>query len=108
MTSIARWRPTRRSSASTRGTSRPWRSTSRARWPLVGRAAECGATVVAESGIGGPDDVARAADAGAAAVLVGTSLLREADPAAAVARLVEAAPSRRAAALAGFARRVPR
>ncbi len=63
---------------------------------LVGRAAECGATVVAESGIGGPADVARAADAGAAAVLVGTSLLRQADPAAAVARLVEAAPSRRA------------
>ena len=62
---------------------------------LVGRAAECGATVVAESGIGGPADVARAADAGAAAVLVGTSLLRQADPAAALARLVEAAPSRR-------------
>jgi tryptophan synthase beta subunit len=62
---------------------------------LVGSAAECGATVVAESGIGGPADVARAADAGAAAVLVGTSLLRQADPAAAVARLVEAAPSRR-------------
>ena len=62
---------------------------------LVGRAAECGATVVAESGIGGPDDVARAAEAGAAAVLVGTSLLREADPAAAAARMVEAAPPAR-------------
>jgi len=64
---------------------------------LLARAAECGATVVAESGIGGPADVARVAEAGAAAVLVGTSLLREADPAAAVRRLVDAAPMRKAA-----------
>ena len=63
---------------------------------LVRRAAECGATVVAESGIGGPADVARAGDMGAAAVLVGTSLLRRVDPAAALARLVEAAPPRNA------------
>jgi tryptophan synthase beta subunit len=62
--------------------------------PLLRRAAECGATVVAESGIGGAEDVARVAEAGAAAVLVGTSLLRRPDPAAAVARLVNAAPRR--------------
>ena len=52
------------------------------------------------AGSGGPDDVARAAEAGAAAVLVGTSLLRKADPAAAAAQLVRAAPRRRAGALA--------
>jgi tryptophan synthase beta subunit len=62
--------------------------------PLLRRAADCGATVVAESGIANPADVARVADAGAAAVLVGTSLLRDADPAAVVARLVRAAPRR--------------
>ncbi len=61
---------------------------------LIARAAECGATVVAESGIDGPDAAARAAEAGAAALLVGTSLLREADPAAALARLVASAPRR--------------
>jgi tryptophan synthase beta subunit len=62
--------------------------------PLLRRAAECGATVVAESGIGSAADIKRVADAGAAAVLVGTSLLLEADPATAVARLVAAAPRR--------------
>ena len=64
---------------------------------LLARAAECGATIVAESGIDGPEDVARAAEAGADAVLVGTSLLRQADPAAGVARLVASAPGRRRA-----------
>ncbi|MCV0402959.1 MAG: tryptophan synthase subunit beta [Chloroflexi bacterium] len=62
--------------------------------PLLERAAQAGATVVAESGIAGPDDVERAAACGADAVLVGTSLLRDSDPAAAARRLVEGAPRR--------------
>jgi len=62
--------------------------------PLLRRASEFGATVVAESGIAGPEDVALVADAGAAAVLVGTSLLRTGDPAGAAARLVQSAPRR--------------
>lgn len=45
---------------------------------------------VAESGISGPDDVRRVADAGADAVLVGESLVRAPDPRAAVAELVAA------------------
>ena len=43
---------------------------------------------VAESGITGPADVARMMSAGYDAVLVGETLVRETDPAAAVARLV--------------------
>ena len=62
--------------------------------PLLRRASDAGATVVAESGIAGIGDVARAAEAGAAAVLVGTSLLRTADPAAAAAKLVRSAARR--------------
>jgi len=62
--------------------------------PLLRRAHDAGATVVAESGIAGPDDVARVSEAGAAAVLVGTSLLRVGDPAAAAETLVRAAPRR--------------
>ncbi len=73
--------------------------------PLLRRAADCGATVVAESGIGDAADVALVAEAGAAAVLVGTSLLRQADPAAAVARMVEAAPRRAAPVALGHPRR---
>ena len=42
---------------------------------------------VAESGIGGPDDAARLADAGFQAVLVGETVVRAADRAAAVASL---------------------
>lgn len=42
---------------------------------------------VAESGIGGPDDARRLADAGFCAVLVGEALVSSADPAAAVAAL---------------------
>ena len=54
--------------------------------PLIG-----GSVVrVAESGIGGPADLGRLAEAGYDAVLVGESLVRSADPAAAVAALVEA------------------
>jgi len=45
---------------------------------------------VAESGISGPDDVARLARAGADAVLVGEALVRDGDPAAAVRALVTA------------------
>lgn len=44
-------------------------------------------TSVAESGIVGADDVRRLADAGFSAVLVGETLVRSADPAAAVAEL---------------------
>ncbi len=62
--------------------------------PLLRRAADAGATVVAESGIVAERDVARVAECGAAAVLVGTSLLRSDDPAEAAARLVSSAPSR--------------
>ncbi len=39
---------------------------------------------VAESGIGGPEDVARYADRGADVVLVGEALVRDGDPAGAV------------------------
>jgi indole-3-glycerol phosphate synthase len=45
---------------------------------------------VAESGISGPDDVARLAQAGAEAVLVGEALVRDGDPATAVRDLVAA------------------
>lgn len=49
-----------------------------------------GVVAVAESGIRGPDDVVRAADQGADAVLVGESLVRADDPRAAVRALVDA------------------
>ena len=62
--------------------------------PLLRRAADAGATVVAESGIADSRDVARVAECGAAAVLVGTSLLRTDDPADAATRLVHSAPAR--------------
>jgi indole-3-glycerol phosphate synthase len=47
-----------------------------------------GALVVAESGIFGPEDVARLQRAGAAAFLVGESLMREPDPGRALRRLL--------------------
>ncbi len=50
-----------------------------------------GVVRVAESGITGPDDVARLADAGYHAVLVGESLVTSADPAGAVRALRSAA-----------------
>jgi indole-3-glycerol phosphate synthase len=61
------------------------------------------ALAVAESGIDGPDDVRRAAADGADAVLVGESLVRAPDPAAAVAALVDAGrvPDERPAAPTG-------
>jgi indole-3-glycerol phosphate synthase len=61
-----------------------------------GRFAACvdalpdGAIAVAESGVSGPDDVLRAAEAGADAVLVGEHVVTAADPAAAVRSLVAA------------------
>ena len=54
---------------------------------LAPRVAE-GALVVAESGIFGREDVARLLRAGAAALLVGESLMREADPGRALRRLL--------------------
>ena len=53
-----------------------------------------GVVSVAESGIEGPDDVARLTDAGYGAVLVGESLVRAADAAAAVRALVAAGRKR--------------
>jgi indole-3-glycerol phosphate synthase len=47
-----------------------------------------GALVVTESGISGPEDVARLARAGAGAFLIGESLMREADPGLALRRLL--------------------
>ncbi len=49
-----------------------------------------GVVRVAESGISGPQDMARLAAAGYDAVLVGQSLMRSPDPAAAVTALIEA------------------
>jgi indole-3-glycerol phosphate synthase len=54
---------------------------------LIGRVPP-GLPAVAESGIASRDDVARAAEAGADAVLVGTMLSRAADPAGLVRTLV--------------------
>jgi indole-3-glycerol phosphate synthase len=54
---------------------------------------------VAESGIGGPDDAARLAAAGYQAVLVGESLVRATDPAAAVAALTGHPVGRRSVVL---------
>ncbi len=47
-----------------------------------------GRLVLSESAIGGPEDARRARDAGADAVLVGTSILQASDPAAAIDALV--------------------
>jgi indole-3-glycerol phosphate synthase len=55
--------------------------------------AEAGCTVVAESGIFEASDVARLEAAGAGAFLVGESLVRSGDPAAAVRALVEGGES---------------
>jgi indole-3-glycerol phosphate synthase len=49
-----------------------------------------GCVPVAESGISGPDDAAAAAALGYRAALVGSALMRAADPAALVAALLEA------------------
>jgi indole-3-glycerol phosphate synthase len=65
--------------------------------PLLRRVPE-DVLAVAESGITGPDDVARVAEWGADAVLVGTAVARSADPARAVAALASVARRGRAAA----------
>jgi indole-3-glycerol phosphate synthase len=49
-----------------------------------------GALLLSESAIAGPADAARAREAGADAVLVGTAILRAEDPAAAIRELAEA------------------
>jgi indole-3-glycerol phosphate synthase len=54
-----------------------------------------GVVVVSESGIRGPDDVARLGDAGVDAILVGESLLRAPDPEAAARGLVSATKAER-------------
>lgn len=51
--------------------------------------APAGCTLVSESGIRSPEDVVRLKEAGAHALLVGESLLREADPGAAVVGLMQ-------------------
>ncbi|HLY35943.1 MAG TPA: tryptophan synthase subunit beta, partial [Candidatus Limnocylindria bacterium] len=61
---------------------------------LISAAREAGATVLAESGLETPDDLRRAAAAGAHGVLIGTALLRAPDPAARLADLVAEAPAR--------------
>jgi len=53
--------------------------------------------LVAESGLGGPADLARLHRAGAANFLIGESLMREADVAAATRRLLEQPPARKTA-----------
>ena len=58
----------------------------------VARAIPAHVVRVAESGITGPEDAARLADAGYHAVLVGESLVTSGDPAAAVEALRSAAP----------------
>jgi indole-3-glycerol phosphate synthase len=60
----------------------------------VAGAIEPGVVRVAESGITGPDDVARLAEVGYDAVLVGESLVTADDPAAATAALVHAGTGR--------------
>lgn len=65
-----------------------------------GRFAACvdalpaGALAIAESGVAGPDDVARVAAAGASAVLVGEHVVTAADPEKAVRILVDAGEDR--------------
>ena len=78
---------TRRSSGSTRGTSRPWRSTSRARSRGSGRVPDDRIAVL-ESGISTRANVDAALEAGASAILVGEALMRADDPARAVRKLL--------------------
>jgi tryptophan synthase beta subunit len=59
--------------------------------PLIAEAAAAGATVVAESGIATGAELEAAAEAGAHAALIGTSLLRDRQPASALRRLIDGA-----------------
>ncbi len=61
---------------------------------LLETARTSGATLVAESGLADADDLQRVADAGAHAALVGTAILRAADPVERLGELVAAAPRR--------------
>ena len=65
-------------------------SVDRGRFAALAAAAPDGALVVAESGVRGPDDVARLVGEGAHAVLVGEHVATAPDPAAAVAALAGA------------------
>jgi len=58
----------------------------------LGESIPSSVTAVAESGIGGPDDVRRLADHGYRAVLVGEHLVRSGDRSAAVAELLGTGP----------------
>jgi tryptophan synthase beta chain len=71
---------------------------------LLALARGSGATLVAESGMSTPEDLAAAADAGAHAALVGTALLAVDDPAARLAELV-GTPTRKAPAIPAHPRR---
>ncbi|MCZ0898581.1 indole-3-glycerol-phosphate synthase TrpC, partial [Microcoleus sp. HI-ES] len=52
-----------------------------------------GILIVSESGIHTPDDLAKLASAGAEAVLIGESLVKQPDPGAALASLADRPPS---------------
>src|SRR5918992_1381366 len=73
---------------------------------LLEAARESGATLVAESGVSGEADLRQVASAGAHAVLIGTALLRSADPAARLAELNGAAPRRSPTRVPAFSPRV--
>lgn len=73
----------------------------------VGRLIPAGILAVAESGIAGPDDAQRIADAGFEAVLVGESLVCAEDPMAATAALAEVAVSPQARSSVGGPVEVP-
>ena len=59
---------------------------------LLEQARQSGATLIAESGLASVDDLGRVGAAGARGALVGTSLLRSGDPAAATRKLASGAP----------------
>jgi tryptophan synthase beta subunit len=59
---------------------------------LLEQARQSGATLIAESGLASAEDLQRVGAAGARGALVGTSLLRSGDPAAATLKLASGAP----------------
>jgi tryptophan synthase beta chain len=72
---------------------------------LLRRAAESGATLVAESGLSTARHLADATEAGAHAALIGTALLESTDPAGRLRELASAAPRRTVAAVPAHPRR---
>ena len=72
---------------------------------LLERARESGATLIAESGLATAADLRRVGAAGARGALIGTSLLRSADPAAATRELTSGAPPIAATAIPAAPRR---